>query len=289
MRRALFAPLLILPPALLLTGCLRAIATDTVGSIVGTGFGAITSEGDLEFAGRALPANLKLLEVMLENEPENEEILLLLSQGYSSYALGFVEDDDPARARDFYRRGARYGERALRLHGGLGRGFDGTLDDLAAALPAAGREDVPALFWTAFGWGGLANLTLTDPDVLAMIPRVEAVMQRVTEVDSAFYYGGAHLFLGALAGSRPRMLGGDPDRARRHFETALRINGGRFLLTHVYYARSYAVQMMDEALFEELLERVRTTSPDVLPELRLANAIARKKADLLLARKAELF
>lgn len=289
MRRTLFAPLLFLLPALLLTGCLRAIATDTVGSIVGTGFGAITSEGDLEFAGSALPANLKLLEVMLENEPRNEEILLLLSQGYSSYALGFVEDDDPARAREFYLRGARYGERALRLHGGLGRGFDGTLDDLAAALPDAGRDDVPALFWTAFGWGGLANLSLTDPDVLAMIPRVEAVMQRVTEVDSTFYYGGAHLFLGALAGSRPRMLGGDPDRSRRHFETALRINGGRFLLTHVYYARSYAVQMMDEALFEELLGRVRAASPDILPEFRLANAIARKKADLLLARKAELF
>jgi hypothetical protein len=280
-------PLLLLP--LTATGCLRSIATDTVGHVVDHGFEAITAEGDLGFAAQALPGNIKLLEVLLANQPENETILLLLSQGYSSYALGFVEDTDPVRARDFYLRGARYGERALNGHGDLARAFAGSLDELTAALEAADRDAVPAVFWTAFGWGGMINLSLTDPDALVMLPRAEAMMRWVAREDSTFYYAGAHLFLGTLAGSRPRMLGGDPERSRNHFEAALRINGGRFLLTQVYYARSYAVQTMDEELFDRLLENVRTASPDILPEFRLANAIARKKAALLAERKSELF
>ena len=114
-------------------------------------------------------------------------------------------------------------------------------------------------------------------------------MNFVAAHDSTFYYGGAHLFLGTLYGSRPRLLGGDPTIAKNHFEAALRINRGRFLMTYVYYARSYAVQTQNEALFEELLTKVQNTPLDILPEFRLANAIAKKKAELLLARKAELF
>ena len=276
-------------PAILLTGCIQTIATSTVGDIVHDGFRAITEEGDLELAADALPANLKLLEVMLRSDPDNETILLLLSQGYSSYALGFVEDTDPARAGVLYRRGMEYALRVLRQDEQFARALDGSLDDLQAELARRGRDDVPAVFWAAFGWGGFINLSLTDPDAIAGLPQSEALMTFVARIDSTFYYGGAHLFLGTLFGSRPRMLGGDPDRSRRHFESALRINGGTFLMTQVMYARSYAVQTMNEGLFDELLAQVAQSSPDILPEMRLANAIARKKAELLSGRKTELF
>ena len=114
-------------------------------------------------------------------------------------------------------------------------------------------------------------------------------MEFVANRDSSFYFGGADLFLGALYGSRPRMLGGDADRSRAHFERALAINGGEFLMTHVYYARSYAVQTQDEALFEDLLMTVEKTPLEVLPEYKLANAVAKEKAKLLIARKSDLF
>jgi hypothetical protein len=67
------------------------------------------------------------------------------------------------------------------------------------------------------------------------------------------------------------------------------LTGGKFLMTYVYYARSYAVQIQDEALFEELLTTVEKASLDILPEFRLANAIAKKKAQLLLSKKSDLF
>ena len=270
-------------------GCVQQIAVSTVGSIVDDGFGALTEEQDLELAEQALPANLKLIEVMLKNDPDDTRLLRLASEGYSSYALGFVEDDAPDRARVFYLRGRDYALRILRQDEALAKALDGPLDPLKDELAKRGKEDVPALFWAAFGWGGYINLSLTDPYAIADLPRAEAIMAVVANVDSGFYCGGADVFLGTLYGGRPRLLGGDPSRAKRHFERALRINEGKFLMTYIYYARSYAVQQQDEALFDELLTTVEQASLDILPETRLANAIAKKKAQLLKIKKADLF
>ncbi len=273
----------------LFSGCIQSIAVNTVGGISEEGFSAFTEEDDLDFAEKALPGNLKLLEVMLKNSPDNTRLLRLLSEGYSSYALGFLEDKDPGRAREFYLRGRDYGLRILRQNSDLEKALRGTPDDLKAALTQLSPDEAPAVFWTAFGWGSYIYLSLTNTDAIADLPRAEALMNFVAANDSTFYYGGAHVFLGTLYGSRPKILGGDPGVAKGHFEAALRINRGRFLMTYVYYARSYAVQTQNEALFEELLNKVQNTSLEVLPEFKLANAIAKKKAELLLARKSELF
>lgn len=281
--------IVIIASALLFTGCIQAIAINTVGGIIDNGFEALTEEQDLDFAGKALPANLKLLEVMLKSDPDNERILLLLSQGYSSYALGFVEDTDPDRAKILYLRGRDFALRLLRKDARMSAALDGSLDDLNAVLARRGKDDVPAIFWAAFGWGSYVYLSLTEPAAIADLPRTEAMMQFVVAKDPAFYYGGAHVFLGTLYGSRPRLLGGDVEKSRQHFDAAMQISGGKFLMTQVYCARSLAVQTMDEQLFDELLGAVNSTSLEVLPEFRLANAIAKRKAGLLAARKDELF
>ncbi len=281
-------PVLLVIP-LLLAGCIQTIAINTVGGIVDNGFEGFTEESDLQLAEEALPANLKLLEVMLKNDPDNDRLLRLLSEGYSSYALGFVEDTDPNRARTFYLRAKEYGLRILRQDKQFAGALAGSPDNLTAELRRLSRDDVPAVFWSAFGWASAIYLSISDPDALADLPRVEAMMRFVAEKDSSFYYGGAYLFLGTLYGSRSKFLGGDPDLARRYFERALAINQGKFLMTQVYYARSVAVQTLDEELFNRLLDTVENTSLDVLPEFRLANAIAKKKAKILRARVGDLF
>ncbi len=277
------------PLALVFAGCIQTIATGTVANIANDGFSAFTEEGDLDFAERALPGNLKLLEVMLKNDPDNAKLLRLLSEGYDSYALAFLEDRDPDRARTFYLRGRDYGMRLMRQDPELSRALDGTPDELASVLATRGPDDVPAVFWTAFGLGGSIYLSLSDPDALAELPKAEAMMHFVARVDSTFYFGGADLFLGTLDGSRPKILGGDPESSQAHFERALRINGGKFLMTYVYYARSYAVQTQNQGLFEGLLGKVDSASVDILPDYRLANTVAKKKAELLRARESEIF
>jgi len=284
-----FLLILLASTLLVFTGCVQRIAVTTVGSIVDDGYDAITEEQDLSFAEQALPANLKLIEVMLKNEPENARLLRLASEGYASYALGFVEDNDVERARMFYLRGREYGLRLVRQDETLAKALDGHVEDLKRELATRGKDAVPGIFWTAFGWGGYINLSLTSPDALADLPKVEALMNFVAATDSTFYHAGADIFLGTLYGSRPKMFGGDDVRSRAHFERALRINGGKFLLTYVYYARSYAVATLDETLFSELLGKVDQASLDISPRDRLANAIAKRKAKVLLARQSDLF
>ena len=271
------------------SGCIQGIAVSTVGGIVDDGFSAITGESDLDFAEKALPGNIKLLEVMLKSDPENVRMLVLTSQGYSSYALAYLEDSLQDRARDFYARGRDYGLRILRQDDDVAKALDGTVDDLKAVLERKGKDLVPGAFWAAFGWGSFIQLSLDNPDAIGDLPRAEALMEFVTRHDSAYYYGGAHVFLGTLYGSRPKMLGGNIDLARKHFESALRINGGKFLMTYVYQAKSVAVQTLDEELFDSCLRRVQEASLEILPEFRLANAIAKRKAQLLLSRRADLF
>jgi hypothetical protein len=280
----------LLPVTLLFfAGCVQQIAVSTIGDIVDEGYVALTEERDLVFAEQALPANLKLIEVMLANNPDNTRLLRLASEGYCSYALGFIEDSDVERARMFYLRGHQYGLRIVRQDRELAKALDGQIDDLKAELVKRGKEAVPGIFWSAFGLGSYVSLSLTNPDALAEIPKVEALMNFVAGVDSSFYHAGADIFLGTLYGSRPKIFGGDEVRSRAHFEKALRINGGRFLMTYVYYARSYAVATLNETLFDQLLGKVEQTPLDDSPRDRLANAIAKRKAKLLLARKSELF
>ncbi len=276
-------------PLLLLTGCFQHIAVNSIGGILDNGFVAINEEQDLKLAEQSIASDLKLLDALIKTDPGNEKFLLLASEGYSSYALGFVEDDSVERARLFYLRGRDYGRRVLEHTGLFADSSVRNLDAFRRSLRKLSKDDVPAVFWTALGWGSYISWSLTDPSALADLPKVEAMMQFVADHDSTFFYGGAYFFLGTIAGSKPTMLGGDPELSRTLFERCLKINEGKFLMTYLYYAKSYAVQMQDQELFTRCLTTIDSTSIDALPDARLSNAIAKRKARLLKERMHELF
>jgi len=285
MRRP-FLPLLCF---VLLQGCIQQIAIRTMADIMDYGFDAYYQETDLMFAREGLAGNMKLLEALIQGDPANSQLLLLGSQGYSAYALAFAEDDSVERARVFYLRGREYGLRVLREHQDLAASIGADLQTFERALNALSNDEIPAVFWTAFAWGGYINISRTDLDAFADLPKVIAMMRFVAERDPGYYYGGAFLFLGAIEGTTPPMLGGKPERAKEYFEKALALNKGKFLLTYTYYARTYAVQVQDQDLFEKCLKTVEDASLDILPEARLPNAVAKNKARILRQRMAELF
>ena len=90
-----------LPNLLLLTSLcltvsncsLRSMAVQQMGELIVTGIPAFEKDDDIELVKQALPANIKLLEVMLESDPENIKIQTLLSQMYASYTFAFVESE----------------------------------------------------------------------------------------------------------------------------------------------------------------------------------------------------
>ena len=138
-----------------------------------------------------------------------------------------------------------------------------------------------AITRTGFKEKGLAIYLDVSGSVNEYLPKILAMMEFVRQTDPRFYYGGPYLILGSIEGSMPPALGGRPEKAREYFDRALSVNGGKFLLTYVYYAKTYAVQTQNQELFESLLKKVEDASPDIMPEARLSNAIAKKKARLL--------
>ena len=281
--------LLFIPLLILMQGCIETLAIRSMQDIMDYGFQAFNEESDLEIAHEALASNLKLIEALIKADPDNEKFLLFASQGYNAYALAFAEDDSVERARMFYLRGKEYGVRVLEQNEKFKKALNGDDDAFRKALGTFSKKDVPAIFWTASNWFSYINISRTDVSALADISKATAMMEFVLRNDSTYYYGGAYLFLGAIEGSTPQMLGGKAELAKQYFEQCMALTGGKFLLAELFYAKTYAVQTQNQDLFESLLKKIDDTSIDALPEARLPNAIAKQKAKLLRSQMNNLF
>jgi hypothetical protein len=274
---------------LLLQACtIQTFALRSLDNLFNNTVASFMEEGDLRLAEQGVAGNLKLLDGVAKSDPENDKFMLLACQGYAAYALAFAEDS-PARALEFYTRAQRYGARGLELLGVPRKVFSSDAPAMRRALERLEKKDVPLVFWTASAWGSAVILQLADPDAIVSLPSINAMMEWVKEKDSTYYYGGPYLYFGMYYGSFPPLLGGRPDLAKENFERAIAAGGGKFLMTYVFYAKIYAVETQDERLFEDLLAHVIDASADVLPEQRLANAVAKKRAQEALARKGDFF
>lgn len=269
-------------------GLTQKIALNTTTGLFKYGIDALYAEPDLEVAKIATAANLKLLEGFHLADPNKKELLEILAQGFSSYSLGFLEDEHPERASNMYLRAKAFGEQLLTKHKAFKDGIPKNDDKLKAALAKLEKKDVPALFWTSFAWAGWVNLNRDKPEAVFDLSRVKTMMNRVIELDETFFFGAAHLFWGSIHGSIPRMLGGDPDKAKASFERALELTDGKSLITYVYYARYYAAPTLNEELFDELLKKVEDAPMNILPGFELFTSLAKHKAAALMAQKEDL-
>ena len=282
--------LILLLGATLLSGCsTRQMAVQATLPLIASQIVSMQEERDQDLAEKAIPASLKMLEGLAKEDPENVWILENLAEGFCGYAFSFLEDTEPDRASELYTRGKEYAFRALEIRTGKENWSRLSLDEWTQRLKEVSRSHQPALFWAGQCWGSWLSLNLDTVEAFADIPRIDVLMSRVAELDPEFHYAGPHLFLGAFYGGRSRMLGGNPDKAMDHFEQALKITEEKYLLIPLLYSKTYAVQNQDRKLFESQLKKILETPDDILPEQRLANQVAKRKAAILLGKIDELF
>jgi hypothetical protein len=268
----------------------RRLAVGSMVPILENTAAAAQERDDLGMVETAFPANLLLLDGLIRTAPRRAELLRLGSFLYFGYALGFVEGRDPVLASGYYERGRDYGLRALEQRSVFRKGREkGDLEAFRRGLAGLRRDDVPALAWTGANWGRWLSLNLDSPAAIAQMPRVEALLDRLLELDPGFERGLPHALRGSYDALRPQMFGGDPDGARQHFEAALRLSERRMLLYQVFYAEFYCRQMLDEECFTQALDAVEQAPEGLLPEAQLLNEIARQRARRLLEQREELF
>lgn len=253
------------------------------GAFINSSMDKIYQEGDLQLAERFLGSNLKLIEILAQEDSSNRTLNLLAAQAFGAYAMAFIEDQDPERAHQFYLRGLTYAFRALPNR--LQFGPDITPHDLEKLLKKYRLRDVPALFWLGYNWGQSILQTLDQPASVAGLAKVELIMRRVLELDENYNFAGVHLFYATYYTARPPLLGGNLTKGKEHFDRQLALTHHRFNLSKYYYARYYAVQMQDLALFDSLLTEVIDADLDAYPAIRLFNALAKQKALQLLKQR----
>jgi hypothetical protein len=252
---------------------------------------AAAKQPDPTIVREGTPAYLMLVDGLLEAYPDNEELLVAASQAYGSYASSFLAEEDRQTSEAIYGKAKRYGFRALSVSGGVdfGKASSGNLEEFTLVLQEYNKKDVPALFWTASAWASWISANISSVEAMADIPMLEALIRRVLELDESFYYGGPHLLMGVFLAAKPAVMGGDPVKARQHFDRAFALGSGKILMAKVLYAQYYARETKDRALFESLLHEVEKAPADEVPELTLANVIAKEKAKRLLNKTEEYF
>jgi tetratricopeptide (TPR) repeat protein len=232
---------------------------------------AIFEECDPELAKSAIPANLKILEGLLKNDPYNKMILTTLSMGFCGYSMFFVEIENPERASELYLRAREYGMKALDPAGVSIMDFK--KKDIINILKGVGKNELDALFWTTISWQSWINLNLDNAIALSQIERSESCLERILELDAGYLYGLPYILKGVTLSARPEMLGGDMEKAKQYFEKALELADRKFFPAHYYYAKYYSVQVQNKGLFKDLIDEVVIGDPSMLEDVCLINTM----------------
>ena len=284
-----------------LCGCsIRKLAVNSLGNALARGGSSYAKDDDPELIREAVPFGLKTIEALLEETPRHRGLLFAAASGFTQYGFAFIQQEADFveardlslatalrdRARKHYRRALEYGLRGLEVDF---PGFRGRLrSDPAAALAPVRKKHVPLLYWTANAWGAAIALSKDDSELTADQHLAEALMKRALELDEGYERGSVHDFFISYEGGR-KSVGGSVAEARQHLQRALALSGGHRAWPLVNFAETVSVGAQDRKEFETLLRQALGVDPDAVPEVRVANLVAQKRARWLLGRADELF
>lgn len=288
--------------AVALSGCsVRHFALNEVGDALAGSGTTFASDDDPDLVRAAVPFSLKLMEAVLAETPRHEALLLTATSGFTEFSYAFVQEDADemegkdfaaaetlrARARRLYLRARDYGLRGLEVPH---RGFSAAVRaNPKQAVRRATPKDVPLLYWTAAAWAAAISLSKDNPDLIADLQIVEAMMERALELNERFDDGAIHSFFISYEMARSGGTGDPAERARRHLDRALGLSGGAQAAPWVSWAEDVRVQKQDLQGFRQALDRALAVNPDTKPQWRLMNLVMQRRAKWLLSRTEELF
>jgi predicted anti-sigma-YlaC factor YlaD len=298
----LFLAIVLIILTMLCNSCsIKKIAMNRLGDALAQGGTAFSSDNDPEMIRTAAPFSLKLMESILAECPQHIGLLLALSSGFTQYAFAFVvqeaeetEENDLAKAMEararamrLYLRARDYGLRALDVRY---QGFVETLNnEPEKAVRNLGKKDVPYTYWTAVSWAGAISMAKDSAELIADLPKVEALIDRALVLDEAFDSGAIHSFLITYEMNRASGIGDPENNARRHFERAVVLSDGQQAGPFVTLAESVLLPKQDKAEFKNTLQMALAIDTDMRLEWRLANVVMQRKARWLLQRIDKLF
>ena len=280
------------------TGCVKKMLLN--GQIHSTriGAGAADTIGDYEIARGAASAGVLQFEGMHRLAPDNDDALFLLLRGWAGWGYAFASDDyevamlagDEAtaeyhkkRAKLAFDRSISYG---LELIGKQDEGFSNAkknADTLKAWLKEHfdEKEDAETLFWLGSAWLARVNLLKDEPEYVAELFVGVEILERSRQLHPELMAWGA---TSTLAAYHARTAMAELDESKKLLDLALEKTQRKSLGILLNYAK-YACVKSDQALYEKVLNEI-LAAEDPDPNLRLQNAIAKRRAKRALSKPA---
>lgn len=242
---------------------------------------------DLELVEDGAPAYLLLVEGLIHSNNKNKKMLVTGIQLFSAYSAAFVKDKE--RSKIFADKSKDWALDVLRTYAKFEKSENKEFDEYKEWVNGLTKSDVPYVFWAANAWIMWIISNSASMEALLDLPKAKVIIDKIYELDDAYYYGAPHLFYGIYYSILPETIGGNKTKAKEEFDKAVEIAGDTLLATKVAYAQYYLKEMYDEEGFVEVLNEVINVDIEKHPEMRLLNTLSQKQAKELLEKKDELF
>lgn len=279
----------------------------------------MTIERSWDFYRESAPGNLKFLETVYLQDKDNLELLGTLVKGYAGYSYSVPEtlamDDELSGVEDsahkkmaigMYTRAFDYGMDYFNRKGVTRKSIlDNDEKELKQILDDKfKKKDLVTILFTAQAWGSLINLQKDNVALVSHIPKVKVLFDWVCHKEPSIENGLCDIFYAQYEASRPRMLGGNPEKARELYQRAM-LKRPKHLLIRVGYIQYSLMPAFDKeeydkvskALSEELTKwsDINRDSLDDRSEyksvehLNLFNAIAKKRYEIIVKHQSKIF
>lgn len=239
----------------------------------------LETEYDYQFFKDAVPGNLKVAEGMLSLDSTNATLLATLTKGYTAYAFAVRETD---YQESLYRNAKEEESEELkkltlisyskahdfgqRYFAAKGFGFDKVLelqndpDALKKALDKhLGDSDmaVETAMFTAQSLGTIINLRKDEMGLIARLPLVKTLFDWSCQKNPTLAFGACDIFYATYEVSRPKMLGGDPEKGKKMFEEAMAKYPHNWLIS-ISYIQYAAIPLSEKEIFDKITPQLNT-------------------------------
>lgn len=308
-----------LPLFLAFSGCsLQKLALRSSTPIFENSSNALVKEGNWNYFSQATPGNLKLLELLWDQDKDNTRLQGILVKGYAGYAFAVPEtlyfedvltDKEESEAKKeaiyFHTKALDLGVSYLEKKGIKKEELLSSDESLLVKkLNKLDEDDFVALAYLGQAWGSLINLQKDNVALVSQVPKVKLLFDRVCREKPDFENNMCDLFYAQYEASRPKMLGGNPEKGKALFLEAIKKSPYNQLIK-LNYLQYVVLPGFDEEAYEEMAKVLkaefkdfdnlgRETLSNLSPykdhvELNLYNGIAKKRFEIIEKNKKNIF
>ncbi len=258
------------------------------------------TDDDPQLVKESFPFNLKIIEILLDQNPDDRDMLLTALSSFTMYAYGFIMEDaeklvleDYSAGNEIYNRANKLFNRALRygVHGIELKypEFTNWWEKGEIDKNPFVEKDIAYLYWISAALGGLISSSQGNPIYVVDLPKIGWLLEKSMEIDSSWNGGALYSAMIPFTMSRPDAVKNREQVARDYFTKAVQASSGEDCSVYVRFAESVCIKNQNKDAFIENLNYVLNFNIESAKELRLANTMAQFRAKWLMGRVDELF